>query len=82
MPLHIAAERGHVHLVDFLIQHCKAALTERTADGSTLIHIASQNGHPQTALAFLNKVYITHYTLHTTHNTLHITHYTLHTIDL
>lgn len=55
MPLHIAAECGHTSLVDFLITHCKATLTERTRDGSTLIHIASKYGHPETALAFLKK---------------------------
>ncbi|XP_005110326.1 ankyrin-3, partial [Aplysia californica] len=55
MPLHIAAERGHTELVEFLISHCKATLTDRTKDGSTLIHIASKHGHPETALAFLKK---------------------------
>ncbi|XP_059153195.1 ankyrin-2-like [Physella acuta] len=55
MPLHIAAERGHTDLVEFLITHCKATLTDRTQDGSTLIHIASKFGHPETALAFLKK---------------------------
>ncbi|KAI8787368.1 ankyrin-3 [Biomphalaria glabrata] len=55
MPLHIAAERGHTDLVEFLISHCKATLTDRTQDGSTLIHIASKYGHPETALAFLKK---------------------------
>lgn len=55
MPLHIAAERGHTNLVEFLITHCKAPLTDRTNDGSTLIHIASKYGHPETALAFLKR---------------------------
>ncbi|KAK7485350.1 hypothetical protein BaRGS_00023449, partial [Batillaria attramentaria] len=54
-PLHIAAERGHTHIVDLLIDKFKASISSRTKDGSTLMHIASTFGHPDTALAFLKK---------------------------
>ena len=33
----------------------KANVSARTKDGSTLMHISSQFGHPDTALAFLKK---------------------------
>ena len=54
-PLHIAAERGHTHIVEILVDKYKANVAARTKDGSTLIHIASKYGHPDTALAFLKK---------------------------
>ena len=54
-PLHIAAERGHTHIVEVLVDKYRANISARTKDGSTLIHIASQFGHPDTALAFLKK---------------------------
>ncbi|XP_033736705.1 serine/threonine-protein phosphatase 6 regulatory ankyrin repeat subunit A-like isoform X2 [Pecten maximus] len=54
-PVHIAAERGHTNVVDLLVDKCKASISARTKDGSTLMHIASQYGHPETALAFLRK---------------------------
>ena len=53
--LHIAAERGHTNIVEVLVDKYKANVAARTKDGSTLIHIASQHGHPDTALAFLKK---------------------------
>ena len=53
--LHIAAERGHTHIVEVLVDKYRANVAARTKDGSTLIHIASQFGHPDTALAFLKK---------------------------
>ena len=54
-PVHIAAERGHTHIVDLLLDKFKASLSARTKDGSTLMHIASTFGHPETAMAFLKK---------------------------
>ena len=54
-PLHIAAERGNTAIVELLIDRCHANISARTKDGSTLMHIASQHGHPDTALAFLRK---------------------------
>lgn len=55
VPVHIAAERGHTTIVDLLVDKCKASISARTKDGSTLMHIASQYGHPDTALTFLKK---------------------------
>lgn len=55
VPVHIAAERGHTTIVDLLVDKCKASISARTKDGSTLMHIASQYGHPDTALTFLRK---------------------------
>ncbi|XP_023667815.2 transient receptor potential cation channel, subfamily N, member 1 [Paramormyrops kingsleyae] len=54
-PLHIAAERGHTNVVEVLTEKFKSNVLARTKDGSTLMHIASQCGHPETALAFLKK---------------------------
>ncbi|XP_050400941.2 ankyrin-1 [Patella vulgata] len=55
VPLHIAAERGHSHIVELLVDKFKTSVAARTKDGSTLMHIASQFGHPDTALTFLKK---------------------------
>ncbi|XP_043922219.1 serine/threonine-protein phosphatase 6 regulatory ankyrin repeat subunit A-like [Protopterus annectens] len=54
-PLHIAAERGHTNVVEILTDKFRSNVLARTKDGSTLMHIASQYGHPETALAFLKK---------------------------
>ena len=42
-------------LVDFLIEKFKASIYDRTKDGSTLMHIAAINGHPETAVLLFNK---------------------------
>ncbi|CAB1350814.1 unnamed protein product [Coregonus sp. 'balchen'] len=54
-PLHIAAERGHTNVVEVLTEKFRSNVLARTKDGSTLMHIASQCGHPETALTFLKK---------------------------
>ncbi|XP_075437754.1 uncharacterized protein LOC142476069 [Ascaphus truei] len=59
-PLHIAAERGHTIIVDILTEKFRSNVLARTKDGSTLMHIASQCGHPETALAFLKKGVLLH----------------------
>ncbi|XP_063725780.1 putative ankyrin repeat protein RF_0381 [Symsagittifera roscoffensis] len=53
--LHIAAERGHTGVVEILIDRFHASIAARTKDGSTLLHISSHCGHPDTALMFLKK---------------------------
>ncbi|CAH2286050.1 serine threonine- phosphatase 6 regulatory ankyrin repeat subunit B-like [Pelobates cultripes] len=59
-PLHIAAERGHTTVVEILTEKFRSNVLARTKDGSTLMHIASQCGHPETALAFLKKGVLLH----------------------
>ena len=54
-PLHLAAERGHTATVEFLADKFKASVFDRTKDGSTLMHIAALNGHPDTAMALFKK---------------------------
>ncbi|XP_018587450.2 transient receptor potential cation channel, subfamily N, member 1 isoform X3 [Scleropages formosus] len=54
-PLHIVAERGFTNLVEILTERFRSSVLARTKDGSTLMHVASQSGHPDTALAFLKK---------------------------
>ncbi|XP_026785883.3 transient receptor potential cation channel, subfamily N, member 1 [Pangasianodon hypophthalmus] len=54
-PLHIAAERGYTNMVEILSEKFRSNVLERTKDGSTLLHIASECGHPGTALTFLRK---------------------------
>ena len=42
-------------LVDFLIDKFKASIYDRDKNGSTLMHIAAVNGHPETAVLLFNK---------------------------
>ena len=53
--LHLAAERGHTATVEFLADKFKASVFDRTKDGSTLMHIAALNGHPDTAMVLFKK---------------------------
>ena len=54
-PIHLAAERGHTNAVESLCDKFKASVFERTRDGSTLMHIAAINGHPETAMVLFQK---------------------------
>lgn len=51
----MAAERGHTATVEFLADKFKASVFDRTKDGSTLMHIAALNGHPDTAMVLFKK---------------------------
>jgi len=53
--MHLAAERGHTATVEFLADKFKASVFDRTKDGSTLMHIAALNGHPDTAMVLFKK---------------------------
>ena len=53
--MHLAAERGHTGTVEFLADKFKASVFDRTKDGSTLMHIAALNGHPDTAMVLFKK---------------------------
>ena len=54
-PMHLAAEKGHTGVVEFLADKFKASVFDRTKDGSTLMHIAALNGHPDTAMVLFKK---------------------------
>ncbi len=53
--MHLAAERGHTATVEFLADKFRASVFDRTKDGSTLMHIAALNGHPDTAMILFKK---------------------------
>ena len=46
---------GHTKIVTLLIEKFKASMYERSKDGSTLMHVASMNGHPDTAMLLYEK---------------------------
>lgn len=54
-PVLLAAERGRTAVVEILTEKFRASCLERTKDGSTLLHVASLHGHPETALMLLKK---------------------------
>lgn len=54
-PMHLAAEYGHAHIIELLADKFKASILERTKDGSTLMHIASLNGHADCAMMLFKK---------------------------
>lgn len=54
-PMHLAAEYGHAHIIELLADKFKASIFERTKDGSTLLHIASLNGHADCAMMLIKK---------------------------
>lgn len=53
--MHLAAERGHAVIIELLVDKFKASIWERTKDGSTLMHIASLNGHADCATMLFKK---------------------------
>lgn len=53
--MHLAAEKGHAHVIEILADKFKASIFERTKDGSTLMHIASLNGHAECATMLFKK---------------------------
>ena len=42
-------------IVEFLADKFKASIYDRTRDGSTLMHIAAINGHPETAMILFER---------------------------
>lgn len=54
-PIFLAAMNGNTQLVDLLADKFKVSVFERAKDGSTLMHIASHHGHPETAMALFRK---------------------------
>ncbi|XP_078036534.1 no mechanoreceptor potential C isoform X8 [Augochlora pura] len=54
-PMHLAAEYGHASIIELLADKFKASIFERTKDGSTLMHIASLNGHSECATMLFKK---------------------------
>lgn len=53
--MHLAAENGHANIIELLVDKFKASIFERTKDGSTLMHIASLNGHADCAMMLFKK---------------------------
>lgn len=53
--MHLAAENGHATIIEILADKFKASIFERTKDGSTLMHIASLNGHADCAMMLFKK---------------------------
>jgi ankyrin repeat protein len=53
--MHLAAEYGHATIIELLADKYKASIFERTKDGSTLMHIASLNGHAECAMMLFKK---------------------------
>ena len=53
--MHLAAENGHANIIELLADKFKASIYERTKDGSTLMHIASLNGHADCAMMLFKK---------------------------
>lgn len=53
--MHLAAENGHAAIIELLADKFKASIFERTKDGSTLMHIASLNGHADCAMMLFKK---------------------------
>ncbi|KAJ8969600.1 hypothetical protein NQ317_011314, partial [Molorchus minor] len=51
----LAAENGHANIIELLADKFKASIFERTKDGSTLMHIASLNGHADCAMMLFKK---------------------------
>lgn len=47
--------QGHTQIIELLADKFKVSVFERTRDGSTLMHIASLHGHPETAMALFRK---------------------------
>lgn len=48
-------ENGHANIIELLADKFKASIWERTKDGSTLMHIASLNGHADCAAMLFKK---------------------------
>lgn len=53
--MHLAAENGHANIIELLADKFRASIFERTKDGSTLMHIASLNGHAECAMMLFKK---------------------------
>ncbi|KAG6415702.1 hypothetical protein SASPL_123116 [Salvia splendens] len=45
LPLHLAAEKGHLNICKWLIEAYPAACTESNANGMNPLHLAAQEGH-------------------------------------
>ena len=46
---------NYSRIVEFLADKFKASIYDRTRDGSTLMHIAAINGHPETAMILFER---------------------------
>lgn len=53
--MHLFVENGHASVIEILADKFKASIWERTKDGSTLMHIASNFGHAECATMLFKK---------------------------
>lgn len=53
--MNFGLENGHANVIEILADKFKASIWERTKDGSTLMHIASLNGHADCAAMLFKK---------------------------
>lgn len=66
--MHLAAENGHANIIELLADKFRASIFERTKDGSTLMHIASLNGHAECAMMLFKKGVYLHMPNKVTHD--------------
>jgi len=56
-PLHLAAARGHAHLVTWLVDHGAKFLIDRM--GGTALHFAAANGKLEVRSSYIRHVSVT-----------------------
>lgn len=44
-PLYLACQEGHLHVAEYLVNHCGADVHLRAHDGMTCLHAAAHMGH-------------------------------------
>lgn len=54
-PLHFAAAKGHLEIVTYLVETCKAKVGEKNADGWAPLHFAAQEGNLKIIQYFVEK---------------------------
>ena len=47
LPLHAAAERGHVEPLEMILEHCGEEVNAENFSRKTAMHLAAENGHTE-----------------------------------